>query len=72
MNAHMVPGLLLAAAGAAAWFTVTVGAWLSPLLPPPAGAPFRMLRTGPVASAAAMWTALAGGAWAVAVAALAG
>ncbi len=63
MNDEMLPGMVLAIAGAAAWLTVLAGAWLSSMLPPPAGAPFRVLRAVPLASAAAMWVALAGLAW---------
>lgn len=63
MSDELLPGLVLAIAGAASWIVVLAGAWLSPLLPPPAGASFRTLRAGPAASAAAMWAALAGLVW---------
>lgn len=66
MSDEMIPGLVLAIAGAACWAAVLAGAWLSPMLPPPAGAAFRVLRAGPMASAAAMWAAVAGVAWMVA------
>lgn len=67
----MIPGLALLIGGVAAWLAVLLGAWLSPILPPTAGAQFRILRTGPVASGAAMWAALGGAAWMAAAALLA-
>ncbi len=63
MSDEMIPGLVTVVAGCCAWLAVLAGAWLSPLLPPPAGAPFRILRAAPVASATAMWAALAGLLW---------
>ncbi len=68
MDHEMLPGLVLAVGGILSWLLVLAGAWLSPLLPPPAGAPFRVLRAAPVASAAGMWAAVAGLAWMAAAA----